>query len=70
MSSVQLDQFKQTVCSQTAADSDVYIYQTYSNSYIHSHTDGGGCHAQPAHQGQFGVQYLAQGHFGMQTQTG
>ena len=41
---------------------------TYSNSYIHSYTDGGGCDAKcrPAHQEQFGVQYLAQGHFGMQ----
>ena len=30
----------------------------HSNSYIHSYTDGG-----PAHQQQFGVQYLTQGHF-------
>ena len=31
--------------------------------YTHSYTDGGGCHARcrPAHQEQFGVQYLAQG---------
>ena len=36
---------------------------------IHAYTDGGGCHARcrPAHQEQFGVQYLAQGHFNMQT---
>ena len=29
---------------------------TYSNSYIHSYIDGGGCHARcpPAHQEQFG----------------
>ena len=41
---------------------------TYSNSYIHSYTDGGGCHAKcwPAHQEQFGVKYFAQGHFDMQ----
>ena len=34
----------------------------------HSYTDGRGCHARclPAHQEQFGVQYLAQGHFEMQ----
>ena len=34
-----------------------------------SYTDGGGCHArcQPAHQEQFGVQYLAEGHFDMHT---
>ena len=40
----------------------------YSNSYVHSYTDGGGCHARcrPAHPKQFGVQYLAQGHFHMQ----
>ena len=46
-----------------------WIKSTYSNSYIHSHTDGGGCHARcrPAHWEQFGVQYLAQGHFDMQT---
>ena len=39
------------------------------NSYIHSYTDGVGCHArcQPAHQEHFGVQYRAQGHFNMQT---
>ena len=49
---------------------DMYIYQTRINSYISSHTDGGGCHARPAHQGQFGVQYLAQGHFDMQTLIG
>ena len=38
---------------------------TYSKSY----TDGGSCHTRcrPAHQEQFGVQYLAQGHFNMQT---
>ena len=31
---------------------------------IITYTDGGGCHArcQPAHQEQFGVQYLAQAH--------
>ena len=42
---------------------------TYSNSYIHSYTDGGGCHARcrPTHKEQFGVWYLAHGHFGMQT---
>ena len=42
---------------------------TYSISYIHSCIDGGGCHARcwPAHQEQFWVQYLAQGHFNMQT---
>ena len=34
-------------------------------TFSHSHIDGGGCHArQPtAHREQFGVQYLAQGHF-------
>ena len=59
---------------------DIYIYiygiqwtllskETCSNSYIHSYTDGGGCHARcrPAHQEQFGVQYLAHGHFNMKT---
>ena len=37
--------------------------------FINTYTDGGGCHArcQPARQEQFGVQYLAQGHFDMQT---
>ena len=41
---------------------------TYGNSYIHSYTDGSGCHTRcrPAHQEQFGVQCLAQGHFDMQ----
>ena len=36
---------------------------------IHPYTDGGGCHAgcRPAHQEQFGVQFLAQRHFDMQT---
>ena len=31
--------------------------------YSHSYTDSGGCHARwrPAHQEQFGVQYLTQG---------
>ena len=35
-----------------------------SQKLRHSYTDGGGCHARcrPAHQEQFGVQYLAQGH--------
>ena len=34
-----------------------------------SYPDAGGCHARcrPAHQEQFGVQCLAQGHFDMQT---
>ena len=43
---------------------DAFVQLTYSNSY----TDGGGFHTRcrPAHQEQFGVQYLAQGHFGMQ----
>ena len=38
------------------------------NSYIHSDSDFGCYHArcQPAQQEQFGVQYLAQGHFDMQ----
>ena len=38
---------------------------TYSNS----HTDSSGCHARcwPAHQEQSEVQYLAQGHFNVQT---
>ena len=37
-----------------------YALVTYSNSFI----DGSGCHArcQPAHQEEFGVQYLARGH--------
>ena len=34
------------------------------NIFVHSYTDGDGCHA---HQEQFGVQYLAQGHFDMKT---
>ena len=38
---------------------------TYSNSHVHSYTNGGGC--RPAHQEQFGVHYLAQGHLDMQT---
>ena len=35
----------------------------------HAYTDVGGCNAMcwPAHQEQFWVQYLAQGHFNMQT---
>ena len=38
---------------------------TYSNSYIHSSTDA--VTAMQAHEEQFGVQSLAQGHFDMQT---
>ena len=42
---------------------------TYSNSYVHSYTDGGGRYVRcrPEHQEQFGIQNLAQGHFNMQT---
>ena len=39
---------------------------TYSKSYKHSYTGGGGCHA-PAHQEQFWDQYLAKGHFDIET---
>ena len=44
---------------------------TYNNSFIHTYTDGGGCHArcQPAHQEHTGVQHLAQGHFDMGNRT-
>ena len=47
---------------------DAFV-QSDSNSYIHSHTDGSGCHARcrPAHQKQFGVRYLAQRYFDMHT---
>ena len=40
------------------------VLNTEINSYIHSYSDGSDCHAshQPAHQEQFGVWYLAQGH--------
>ena len=40
---------------------------TYSNSYIDSYTDACDWYArcQPARQEQFGVQYLARGHFDM-----
>ena len=46
---------------------DTFVQSTYK--YIHSYTDGGGCYARcrPAHLEQFGVQYLAQGHFDMKT---
>ena len=52
----------------TAIKQTLLSKATYSNSYIHWYTDGGGCHARcrPSHQGQFGVQCLAQGHFDMQ----
>ena len=38
-----------------------------SDIFSHSYTDGSGCHARcwPAHLEEFGVQYLAQGHFDM-----
>ena len=59
----------------TGKHANIYLQQTllskasYSNSYIHSYTDGGGCYprCRPAHQEQFHVQHLAQEHFDMQT---
>ena len=44
-------------------------FRAFSNVNIHLYADGCGCNArhQPGHQEQFGVQYLAQGHFDMQT---
>ena len=61
-----------SLCS-VSGNINKYVYQTllpkvtYSNSYIHSYTDGAGRHAtwRPAHQEQFGVQDLAQGNFDM-----
>ena len=43
--------------------------QTDLHFFIRSYTDGVGCHARcrPANPEQFGAQYLAQGHFDMQT---
>ena len=48
---------------------DTMSKATYNNSYKHSYNDGSGSHvsSHPAHQEQFGVLYLAQGHFSMQT---
>ena len=48
--------------------SSLLIARSALQHLSHSHTDGRGCHArrQPAHQEQFGVQYLAQGHLDMQ----
>ena len=46
-----------------------HLGATYSNSHINSYTDGSDCHARcrPAHQEQFGIEYLAHGYFDMQT---
>ena len=40
---------------------DTFVHSDFHDSYLYSHTDGGGCHARcrPPHQEQFGVQYLA-----------
>ena len=46
---------------------DAFV-QSNLQLFIYPHTDGGGCRARcrPAHQEQFGVQYLAQGNIDMQ----
>ena len=44
----------------------LHLHYLHLAEASHSHTDAGG-RAGPAHQEQSGVQYLAQGHFDMQT---
>ena len=67
---IEIGCFKKTQLS-TLINVDIINQTLLSNTtaYRHSYIDGDGCHARfrPAHQEQFGVQYLAQGHFDMQT---